>query len=217
VKGILFDLDETLIDRRRSLDRYARELRTRLGSRFAEDEFVVRFHRLDGAGRVPRREFFEAIARELFDGATADAIEAHFYTHAWRAPLLHDGMAAILRDVRARGWRSGIITNGGVVAQSAKIDNGGLRAAVDGAVISDAFGVKKPEPAIFRHLIETLGIDPAQSWFVGDDPTADVWGAKQVGLRACWIERHAAWPDALPRCYDARVTDAEQLRAVLFD
>jgi len=216
VKGVLFDLDETLIDRRRSLDRYARALRGAYRGRFAEDEFVAHFHRLDGAGRVPRRQFFAEIARELFDDATADAIEAHFYTHAWRAPLLHDGMAAILRDVRARGWRSGIITNGGVVAQSAKIDNSGLRESVDGAVISDAFGAKKPDPAIFLNLIDTLGIDPAQSWFVGDDPTADVWGAKQVGLRACWIERHAAWPDELPRCYDARVTDAGQLRAVLF-
>ena len=217
MKGILFDLDETLIDRRRSLDRYARALRGAYSGRLAEDEFVAHFHRLDGAGRVPRRQFFERIARELFDDATADAIEAHFYTHAWRAPLLHDGMAAILQNVRARGWRSGIITNGGVVAQSAKIDNSGLRASVDGAVISDAFGVKKPDPTIFRSLIDALGIDPAQSWFVGDDPRADVWGAKQVGLRACWIERYAAWPDELPRCYDVRVTNAEQLRAVLFD
>ena len=217
MKGILFDLDETLIDRRRSIDRYARALRGAYRSRLAEEEFVAQFHRLDGAGRVPRRQFFEGIARELFDGATADSIETHFYTYAWRAPLLHDGMATIVRDVRERGWRSGIITNGGVVAQSAKIDNSGLRGAVDRAVISDAFGAKKPDGAIFRSLIDVLGIDPAQSWFVGDDPRADVWGAKQVGLRACWIERYAAWPDELPRCYDARVTNAEQLRAVLFD
>lgn len=217
MKGILFDLDETLIDRRGSLDRYARALRAAHPSRFAEDEFVARFHRLDGNGRVPRRAFFEAIATELLDGVTADALEAHFYAQAWRAPLLHVGMAAILHDVRARGWRSGIVTNGGVVAQSAKIDNGGLRTAVDAVVISDAFGAKKPDPAIFLSVIDTLGLAAAQSWFVGDDPRADVWGAKQVGLRACWVERYTAWPAELPRCYDARVTDARQLRGVLFD
>ena len=84
-------------------------------------------------------------------------------------------------------------------------------------MISDAFGVKKPDAAIFRSLMATLDVDAPQSWFVGDDPKADIWGAKQVGLRACWIERYAPWPDDLPRCYDARVTDASQLRRAVFE
>ena len=217
MKGILFDLDETLIDRRTSLERYARTLRTDYSSALDEGAFVAAFHRLDGAGRVPRQTFFAALARELFAGIDAAAIENHFYDRAWREPLLHDGMASVIAAARVKGWRTGIITNGGSVPQSAKIDNSGLRALIDGALISESFGAKKPDPSIFRSLIASLDVDPAQSWFVGDDPRADVWGAKQVGLRACWIERYAPWPDDLSRCYVARVIDAVELHRVLFD
>jgi FMN phosphatase YigB (HAD superfamily) len=62
-------------------------------------------------------------------------------------------------------------------------------------------------------LDETL-ID-RRTWFVGDDPTADVWGAKQVGLSAAWIPRHVAWPDDLPMCQDARLSDASEVLALL--
>lgn len=208
MKGVLFDLDETLVDRRRSLDVYAR----RLNEAFADaavasgDLFVAEFRRLDGNGRVPRDEFFGQLASVLFSNVTAAQVKEHFETTAWTQPLLFDGVPELLRSIRAGRWRIGIVTNGGVAAQSAKIENSGLAELIDGSVISAAFGMKKPAPEIFRHLIDRLQIDPVQSWFVGDDPRADIWGAGQVGFKTCWVERHSAWPDDLPRCYDARVT-----------
>lgn len=207
MKGIVFDLDETLVDRRGSLDIYAR----RLNDAFAEsatergDAFVAEFHRLDGNGRVPRDEFFERLSAELFRNVTAAQIKAHFEATAWTNPILFDGVRELLGSIRACNWRIGIVTNGGVPAQSAKIANSGLADLIDASVISAAFGVKKPAPEIFRHIVERLQVDPAQSWFVGDDPRADIWGAKQVGFKTCWIERYSAWPDDLERRYDARV------------
>jgi putative hydrolase of the HAD superfamily len=207
MKGIVFDLDETLVDRRGSLDIYAR----RLNDAFAEsaterdDAFVATFHRLDGNGRVPRDEFFERVSSELFRNVTAAQIKAHFEATAWTNPILFDGVRELLRSIRARNWRIGIVTNGGVPAQSAKIANSGLADLIDASVISAAFGMKKPAPEIFRHIVERLQVDPAQSWFIGDDPRADIWGSKQVGFKTCWIERYSAWPDDLERRYDARV------------
>jgi len=120
---------------------------------------------------------------------------------------LFEGVVDLLVTLRAKGWRIGIVTNGGVASQSAKIENSGLADLIDGSVISSAFGFKKPAPEIFRHMIEKLGIDPNRSWFVGDDPRADMFGARRVGFRTCWVERYSAWPADLPRCYDARIRD----------
>ncbi len=92
-----------------------------------------------------------------------------------------------------------------MAAQSAKIENSGLAELIDESVISAAFGMKKPAPEIFRHLIDQLHIDPALSWFVGDDPRADISGLARVGFKTCWVERYSAWPADLQRCYDARV------------
>jgi putative hydrolase of the HAD superfamily len=207
VKGVVFDLDETLVDRRGSLDVYSK----RLYSAFAdsvvvpEGEFRTEFHRLDGNGRVLRDEFFESLSAALFRGVPASRVKEHFEATAWTEPRLFEGIVDLLTLLRAQDWRIGIITNGGIPSQAAKIENSGLGELIDGFVISSAFGFKKPAPEIYRHMIEALGIEPHQSWFVGDDPRADVWGAKQVGFRTCWVERYAVWPADLPHCYDAHI------------
>ena len=214
MKGVVFDLDETLVDRRTSLDAYARRLYDEFRASIAleEADFVVRFHELDGFGRIPRERFFDTLSAAAFADVSSAQIAEHFAVHAWRSPRLFDGVPALLQELRVSGWRIGIVTNGGVPSQSAKIDNSGLSEWIDHVVISAAFGAKKPDPAIFRHMIDRLGIDPAQSWFVGDDPRADIHGARQVGFRTIWVERHSTWPDDLQRCYDARVTQTHRAR-----
>jgi 2-haloacid dehalogenase len=65
-----------------------------------------------------------------------------------------------------------------------------------GIVISGALGMAKPEPAIYHHLLETHGLDAAETLFIDDAP-ANVAAAEALGIRAI------------------RFTDAEALRADL--
>ena len=217
MKGVVFDLDETLVDRRGSLDVYSQTLFSAFSGYAVVplERFSAEFHRLDGNGRVPRDEFFAALAATLFRNVPTHRIKEHFEATAWLQPRLFDGTVDVLRQLRAEGWRVGIVTNGGVPAQTAKIENSGLSRLIDSHVISAAFGAKKPAAGIFHHAIELLRIDPAQSWFVGDDPRADIWGANQTGFQTCWVERYSPWPEDLPRCYDARIAvTADILRIV---
>ena len=80
----------------------------------------------------------------------------------------------------------GMITNGGVLMQGGKISHLGLAPAFDTILISGAEGVKKPDPQIFLRAVARLGVDPAEAVHVGDNPVADVGGAKTAGLRAIW-------------------------------
>jgi len=213
--GVIFDLDETLIDRKGSLDVYARRLFRDLPASSDCDDLVREFHRLDGNGRVPRAEFFEALSRGPLRGVSTARIEAHFRAHAWTEPLLLAGVLPLLRRLKHDGWRLGIVTNGGVPSQSAKIANTGLSELVDAFVISEAFGAKKPAPEIFAHMADAIAIEPARSWFVGDDPRSDIWGARQSGFRTCWIERHLEWPADLAPCYDARIRSISEVSEVV--
>jgi len=52
-------------------------------------------------------------------------------------------------------------------------------------------GVAKPHPAIFREACALLGLRPEHVLHVGDDPQADVAGARSAGLRTAWLNRHA--------------------------
>lgn len=55
-------------------------------------------------------------------------------------------------------------------------------------------GVAKPDPGIFLHACERLGLEPHQVLHVGDDPVADVLGASKAGMRTAWLNRNqASW------------------------
>jgi len=51
-------------------------------------------------------------------------------------------------------------------------------------VISQALGVSKPDPRIFREALRRLGAGPGQAVMVGDSMTSDVGGALGAGLKA---------------------------------
>jgi len=53
----------------------------------------------------------------------------------------------------------------------------------DGAVVSAEIGMLKPHEGIFRHLVETFGLEPLETVFL-DDVQANVDGARRVGLNA---------------------------------
>jgi putative hydrolase of the HAD superfamily len=53
-------------------------------------------------------------------------------------------------------------------------------------------GVAKPDSTIFLHACERLGVAPRHVLHVGDDPFADVGGARDAGLRTAWINRNGA-------------------------
>lgn len=69
------------------------------------------------------------------------------------------------------------------------------------SICAGQMGVAKPDPGIFLHACERLGLRPHQVLHVGDDPVADVMGACEAGMRTAWLNRsgnlwnHEARPD----------------------
>jgi len=55
-------------------------------------------------------------------------------------------------------------------------------------VDSGAVGVEKPNPAIFQPALETLDLDPADVWYVGDTPAFDVVGARRAGMSPLLVD-----------------------------
>jgi putative hydrolase of the HAD superfamily len=65
--------------------------------------------------------------------------------------------------------------------------------------------VGKPEPAIFDHVLDRLGVAPAAATMVGDSLRRDVDGALAAGLRPVWINRAARpRPDDRPDLVEIR-------------
>jgi putative hydrolase of the HAD superfamily len=122
----------------------------------------------------------------------ADFIEHGFATCEWL-----EGAEEALAWCRSNGIRSGVITNGPSSMQRAKLRSLQMTERVDIILVSGEEGVAKPETAIFHRAAERLGVSPERCVFVGDNPVADVDGARRAGMLDIWIERHVPWPAEL--------------------
>jgi HAD superfamily hydrolase (TIGR01549 family) len=75
----------------------------------------------------------------------------------------------------------------------------GIRELFDAIIISADTGYRKPNPLIFKKILEMMRLEPADILFVGDTPHDDVLGAKGVGMHSAWIRRRdRELPEGIP-------------------
>ena len=68
--------------------------------------------------------------------------------------------------------------------------------------------------AIFDQTLAALDVEPDEAVHVGDDVTADVGGAKDVGMRAVWYDT-GTWPGADGSRADAVIHSWRELPEVV--
>jgi putative hydrolase of the HAD superfamily len=178
------------MDRRRSFERFVRDQ----WQRFAHwlhavdrEQYVETLIELDRDGYAPRRGLFNGmIAQFELPSGLGDTLLSDYRAGFPSACLLFPDAAQTLSSIRASGLKLGLITNGSVRMQSAKLSCLELSPMFDTVLISDAEGISKPEPQIFHRALERLNANPAHAVFVGDHPEVDIAGARAAGMRAIW-------------------------------
>jgi phosphoglycolate phosphatase-like HAD superfamily hydrolase len=70
---------------------------------------------------------------------------------------------------------------------------------IDAEVFSCEVGHVKPEPAIFHHALDRIGLPAADCVFVGDGGSNELEGARSVGLRTVFVSGVIAhsWPERI--------------------
>ncbi|PON17788.1 hypothetical protein C2W62_11420 [Candidatus Entotheonella serta] len=121
-------------------------------------------------------------------------LASHWFTHFPACAMPMDGLYATLDQLQAQRIQLGIVTNGSVRSQAAKIEALALAPYMNTIVISEALGIKKPDPAIFAHALMEIGTEAQYTWFVGDHPVNDMLGAASCGLTPVWMHGSHAWP-----------------------
>jgi putative hydrolase of the HAD superfamily len=76
--------------------------------------------------------------------------------------------------------------------QYRKLEAMGLRDLFSCIVLSEEFGIRKPDPRIFHQAALLLHMQPQECLYVGDSYINDVIGAKNAGMQACWLNRESA-------------------------
>lgn len=213
--AILFDLDDTLLDRRGSVERYLAGHTTRASlSAELATAYQARFWTLDDNGYRARADLFAQLGAEFPMVGSAEALLADFNEHGFAACAWIDGAEATLTWCRTTGLRTAVVTNGPSGMQRAKLRALGLSDRVDTILVSEEEGVSKPSSEIFHRAAERLGVRPQQCVFVGDNPIADVDGARRAGMLDVWVQRTLPWPSDLAAATHA-ITSLASLPDVL--
>ena len=148
------------------------------------------FHRME-RGEISAIDWFAATVPVLAEvGIELDPMKL---VALFRSLGLHDVVVERVRALRAEGYRTAILTNNVREASAdwrAMLD---VDALFDAVVDSSAVGMRKPNPAIYRHVLDALGgIAPDRSVFL-DDSESNVAAARAVGMHGVVVG-----PDPMP-------------------
>ena len=122
-----------------------------------------------------------------------------FSQHLLSGPAPMPGAHEVLAELRRRGLKLGVVTNGRTQMQSSVMERLALRPLVDDLLISEAAGLAKPDPACYALALARLGLSAGETLFVGDSPRNDVLGPQLAGMRAAHLpSSHPLSPDIVP-------------------
>ncbi|WP_330279064.1 HAD family hydrolase [Streptomyces sp. NBC_00569] len=187
---LLLDLDNTLVDRDAAFRAAVADFLAQHGLPDSDLTWVTT---IDASGYTARQEVAAALSDRYGDMVPISSIRALLDNGVADHVVLTHSSREALRKAQADGWTCVIVTNGRTVQQEAKIRNTGLDQLVQGWVVSESIGHKKPEPEIFHAAAATVSIPLPGAWVIGDSPHADIAGAEALGLRSVWVTDGRPW------------------------
>jgi putative hydrolase of the HAD superfamily len=151
------------------------------------ERFLRDVHAMDEHGHGEKEAGYHVLVQSwgLGDELAPRLIE-HFWTTYDSLCTPSDDTARLLRELRQRNLKLGVITNGQSIRQRRKLAALGLDRSFDTILVSSEEGVRKPDAEIFRRALARCRVAAHETLFVGDHPVADVEGAHRAGLLAVW-------------------------------
>jgi len=203
IRGILFDLDGTLVNRQSTLDVFANELATTYAedlNDFDTEDFLNIIREADGKGYRPKEQVFQSFIQNLpwITPPSVEDLTDFWYTTYPKCAQAMKGAYNVLETLKTRGFKLGLITNGTERAQMGKIERLDFQAYFDTLIISETAGIKKPDPEIFNMALTDLNLKASETYYVGDHPINDIAGAEALGMTGIWLSGHLPWPENTP-------------------
>jgi HAD superfamily hydrolase (TIGR01509 family) len=207
-RAVIFDLWETLID----WDRDAAAAMVAAVSARAP-EFAERWPRSTNRYTAPIRV---ALADSGVPASALEEVCALRLEYVRGALVPRPGAIETLERLRELEVLVGLIT---VCSEDVEVlwPSTAFAGLFDAEVFSSAVGISKPDPRIYLHCCELLGVEPSEAVFVGDGANDELAGAERVGMRAVLIHRPGEdpfWPE-LESFTGARVTSIPEVLEVL--
>ncbi|MBP1042421.1 HAD family hydrolase [Vagococcus sp. BWB3-3] len=204
IKGIIFDIDDTLYDQQKAfiqafnecLPTYVKDvdygaLFQRMRA-YGDESFTLGYEQTD-----LRKMQIYRIKRALRDDQIKVSDElALKFQHAFERYQeeieLFGEMPSIFERIKTKGLATGLITNGTAKRQAKKIERLRLKEwmPADLMLISEEVGIAKPKTGIFELMAHRLSMVNSELLYIGDNYTNDIIGGKSAGWQTIWANYH---------------------------
>jgi len=138
--------------------------------------------------KASRQAFVATAASNLNRGDDEAAIQLANHYHDIREfnVVPFEGALETLGYFHRSVTKTALITNGSGEIQRGKINKYQLDQYFDVVLIEGEFGMGKPNPGVYTHLVDELGVSAQESWIVGDNLEWEVRVPQQLGFFAIW-------------------------------
>ena len=181
LKGVIFDLDDTLYSEEQYVKSGFKQIGNFLGDPSLANTLWIYFK----AGQPA----IDKLVNELgCPEKKEECLKA--YRESFPEITLYDGALELISKLKAQGIKVGIITDGRVSGQRKKIQALGLDEIVDDIIITDELGgeqFRKPCDLAFRIMQRRWGIPFEQMMYVGDNLEKDFRGPQVLGMQMLWF------------------------------
>lgn len=176
IKGVIFDLDDTFYSEKQ----YVRSGYKKIGEYLGRVDAAEKLWNYFEDGRKAIDAYLGEIGEE---DKKADCLK--IYREQKPEISLYDGVAHMIEDLKTKGVKVGIITDGRPEGQRNKIKALGLESLVDD-IITDELGgpqFRKPCDIAFRIMQNRWRLPYEQIVYVGDNLDKDFQACRQLGMR----------------------------------
>lgn len=215
-EAMLFDLDDTLLDRDQAVENMFSIILEKCYEdvkHSAKYEMLQKFKEYDnrGYGNNDKSKVLEALFDEF---PPKYRLPHNDIQDFWNQNFPHcfsinQNTLNIVNAIKMHA-KVAIITNGATQRQKAKILNTNLNHCFDIIIISEEVGFSKPDKRIFEIALSKLNVKPEAALFVGDNMENDIGGCQNANIKGIWFNPHKINNDTEIKPY-AEIDSLDQL------
>ena len=212
--SIIFDLDETLVDRTETMRCFLVDQYSRLNKHIitTAEAYVTSVLHHQKNGYEDKHKAYQLACLDLMGSdKIAEMLFLDFKNKYGFEAVLFEGVKNTLETL-SQQYSLAVVTNGRARCQNAKIDFLGIRHFFRVIKISEDFGSKKPNLEIFKSCIEELGSNADSCICVGDNPDNDLKPAQALGMRVIWVRNNNFSP---PEFADAIIDSVSNINQAI--
>lgn len=209
IKGVIFDLDDTLYSEKDYVKSGYKKIAEFLNDdkafeklwayfldkKPAVDEYLCEINRLD----------LKAECLEIYRNQLPDI-------------SLYDGAVELISNLKSKGVKVGIITDGRVEGQKNKLKALGLYDLIEDIIITDELGgiqFRKPNDIAFRIMQCRWKLNFEEIVYIGDNPQKDFKAPRQLGMRSVYFDNNDGLYGCPPDTNITTVKDISQLEELI--